>query len=302
MESRSFVEKNNSTCICGRSSRFQSSGMVVSSVYSRERNQEYTLIECAECGVLKTDPFPKAEELQKIYQNDYAYPFHDAVAFEKGRRARSLLNYLRRETGATDIVEFGSGSGILLNEATKLGMGILGVELSKDAGNVLPPPLKNKLIHSSAENFLEGCDAISSTVVLSHTLEHFLKPDEVLRGIFQKMKHGGDLVIVVPNRKNCFGSNRNRFWGYWQVPVHTYHFDRQSLESLVKSIGFVPTKVNYRSGDFLSKGLFVSNVLKLKGSSIPNQNIFKLISYLSRTWSKFYRLGRSDLILISRKQ
>jgi hypothetical protein len=212
-----------------------------------------------------------------------------------------LLKYLRHETGTSKIIEFGSGAGILLNEATKLGMDILGVELSKEAGNVLPPHLKNKLIHSSAENFLEEYGGISSTVVLSHTLEHFLKPDEVLKKIYMKMDRGWDLVIVVPNRKNYLGKNRNRFWGYWQVPVHTYHFDQQSLEALVKSVGFVPTKVCYRSGDFLSKGLFVSNVLKLKGSSIPNQNIFKLISFLSRIWSKFYQFGRSDLVLISRK-
>lgn len=302
METRSFLGINHSSCICGCPSRFQSSGIVVSSVYSRERNQEYSLLECTDCGVLRTDPFPKAEELQKIYENDYAYSFHDAVAVEKGSRARSLLKYLVREAGTSDIIEFGSGAGILLNEATKLGMGVLGIELSKNAGNALPFFLKNKLIHSSAENFLEECEAISSTVVLSHTLEHFLKPDEVLQRIFLKMNYGESLVIVVPNRKNCLGKNRNKFWGYWQVPVHTYHFDRESLEALVKSVGFIPIKVSYRSGDFLSKGLFVSNLLKLKGSSIPNRNIFKLISFFSRIWSRFYRLGRSDLILISRKQ
>jgi SAM-dependent methyltransferase len=220
---------------------------------------------------------------------------------EKSFRAKAICRLILRNTSDLEILEFGSGSGILMNQALKLGFKVTGIELSTKAGNALPLELQSKLITSSAEDFLSNSPSVPSIVVLSHTFEHFLEPDKILREIYLKMPNQGIAVLIVPNRKNIINRNRNRFWGYWQVPVHTYHFDRYSLTHIAKKVGFNQLKVSYRSGDFLSKGLFVSNFLNLPLDKVPRKGTHTFISFASRFWFAFYRFGRSDLILVARK-
>jgi SAM-dependent methyltransferase len=288
-------------CICGNRtfSKFISSS--ISSVYSRDDGKTYRLLECGNCKVLQTFPFPTEADLSEIYLNKYAYDYHNAVSGEKSYRAKSLIKLLLKYTSTTEILEFGSGSGILLKEASKLGLGVIGVEISQKAGNVMPNDLNNRLLADSAENFLSGVTNLPSTVVMSHTLEHFLRPYDILLKIYEKLDFGGAILIVVPNNKNFINRYRSRFWGYWQVPVHTYHFNYKSLRDLLIRTGFAPVKVAYRSGDFLSKGLFLTNLLGLSGGNLPKRRLLSLIKLMSNLWFLFYKFGRSDLIVIAKK-
>jgi SAM-dependent methyltransferase len=290
-----------SKCICGWIQPIKVVQSGITSVYSRKNHDSYSLLECDNCKVLKTHPFPTSTELEDIYSRDYAYAFHDAVSMEKSFRAKAICRLILRNTSDLEILEFGSGSGIFMNQALKLGFKVTGIELSTKAGNALPLELQSKLITSSAEDFLSNSSSVPSIVVLSHTFEHFLEPDKILREIYLKMPNQGIAVLIVPNRKNIINRNRNRFWGYWQVPVHTYHFDRNSLTHIAKTVGFNQLKVSYRSGDFLSKGIFVSNFLKLPLDKVPGKSTHTFISFASRFWFAFYRFGRSDLILVARK-
>ena len=288
-------------CICESDLPPRIVKISMSSVYSRENGKKYQLLECAKCKVLQTSPLPSVSELSDLYSDNYAYSFHNAVAVEKSFRARALIRLVQESTPSRKLLEFGSGSGILLNEAANLGFDVFGVELSELAINSLPATLREMLVRNSAENFLLNCERLPSIVVMSHTVEHFLNPDEILMAIHKKQGIDGILVLAVPNNKNFLNRYRSRFWGYWQVPVHTYHFNHDSLNQLLERVGFKVIKVAYRSGDFLSKGLFVSNLFNLSGGSIPKKNMITLLKFLSRFWHLFYRFGRSDLIVIAKK-
>ncbi len=288
-------------CLCGTKRPLRTVKKRISSVYSREEGRNFQILECLDCKILQTSPFPTAVDLADLYKNNYAYTFHQAVSGEKSYRAKALLQFILAMNLGNDLIEFGSGSGILLNEAAKLNFQISGVELSELGEHSLPESLREKLIQDSAENFLNRCSELPSIVVMSHTLEHFLNPREILLEIHRKQSLDGILVLVVPNNKNFFNRYRSRFWGYWQVPVHTYHFNHDSLSKILEKTGFRPVKVVYRSGDFLSKGLFVTNLFKISGSSVPMKNTLLLVNLLSRFWHLFYRIGRSDLIMIAKK-
>jgi 2-polyprenyl-3-methyl-5-hydroxy-6-metoxy-1,4-benzoquinol methylase len=287
--------------LCGNITNGKVIKSSISSVYSRSRGQLYKIIECSECKVLQTFPFPTELELLEIYSNDYSYEYHDAVFVEKSNRAKSILKLILRHAPTDEILEFGSGSGVLLNEAYKLGLKVTGVELSEKAGNVLSIGSDVKLVNDSAENFLMSATSLPDTIVLSHTLEHFLKPEELLSNIYDKLPWQGTLVLVVPNNRNILRKFRSRYWGYWQVPVHTYHFNHGSLKSLLLKTGFIPKRTFYRSGDFLSKGLFVTNLLNISSSKLPGRELMWLVKVLSSLWFLAYKFGRSDLILIAKK-
>jgi 2-polyprenyl-3-methyl-5-hydroxy-6-metoxy-1,4-benzoquinol methylase len=273
----------------------------LSSVYSRKYGLTFNLLKCSECGVFRTDPFPEKSLLSQIYSEDYAYELHEAVAREKASRARAILKLIYKKDPGLKLLEFGSGSGILLYQAQLLGYFSEGIEMSSRAGIALPKASKSKLFQTSAEEYLAGCKIIDASVILSHTFEHLMDPQVFLADLYNKMKPGMHLLIAVPNANNRFGSVRSRYWGYWQVPVHTYHFTSKSLTTWLSEAGFMVVSTKFRSGDFLSKGLFWKNFLGSKIEKNVTGLMIRSISLLSQIWFLFYKLGASDLIILVKK-
>jgi len=288
-------------CPCSRNAVWVSTDKKLNSVYSRIYDLTFSLVKCSECQVFRTMPFPDKSLLDKIYSQDYAYKLHDAVSAEKVGRARSLMEIIRRGDQGLKLLEFGSGSGILLYQAQLSGYRSEGIEISPRAGNALPKDSSSKLVQASAEDYLSRSNLIDASVVLSHTFEHLRNPHKFLSDLFQKMKPGMYLLIVVPNCKNRLGIVRSKYWGYWQVPVHTYHFTTRSLHYWLSGTGFDVVSTETRSGDFLSKGLFWKNLFGSKVDKNVSPVMLRCISTMSRLWLFAYKFGSSDLIVLAKK-
>lgn len=288
-------------CLCSQETFWIRLNRKLTSVYSRRFGLTFNLLKCSNCEVLRTDPFPDKSILDIIYSEHYAYELHDAVSNEKALRARALVKLIREKDLERRLLEFGSGSGILLHQAQLLGFKSEGVEISARAGNSLPQNSTAKIFQTSAEEYVAHCKIIDASVVMSHTFEHLMNPQAFLNDLYQKMMPGKYLLIAVPNVKNRFGFIRSKYWGYWQVPVHTYHFTLKSLGTWLTNSGFILISTSLRSGDFLSKGLFWKNLLGQKAEENVSAFLRDLISFLSRIWFLFYKLGSSDLIIIAKK-
>ncbi len=235
-------------------------------------------------------------DLDEIYESQYSYSSHSLVGYEKRKRAKKLFNLIAKYCEIGQVLEFGSGEGHLLAEARKRGIYSVGIEISGKLSTGRSS--KENIVKISAEDFLAKAGALTGTIIMSHTFEHFQRPHYVLEQLQEKLDAKANVVLVVPNIKNRFGKIRGRYWGYWQVPVHIYHFYDTTLEMLLKSYGFSRVKSFTRSGDFLSKGLYISNLLRLKSSQVSgNQYLNLLVKLASYLWSFSYRYGSSDLIM-----
>jgi len=271
----------------------------LSSVY--DRLNRYSISRCVECGLSQTDPQPDATFLSNLYSDTYSYEIHELVRAEKRRRAKGLLkvwgvfNFTNK-----NVLEIGCGSGVLLREIKGRGANVCGCEIDKISSEVANRALGEQVVANvDATELLKNIDQFYDLIVISHVLEHLRNPVEVLKALRNSMAVDGSLLVVVPNLDSAPKAFLRKYWGYWQVPVHLTHFNTDSLIYLIENCGFQIETVATRNADFMSLGLFLSNILRLKKSE-PGQVSSQLIRTMSWCWSWTYRFGKQDLVVVAR--
>lgn len=269
----------------------------VTSVYSRSQDAAtYDLVEC-KCGLLQTSPRVVGEKLSKIYEENYAYDFHELVSSEKSKRATGLSRIIGKPSDSGKLFEFGCAQGELLNAFIKSGWKVSGCEIGQNSQRICEEKgLQVSL--STAEESLTRLEPDIELFVLSHVLEHLEDPRNFLTNLAGKAASNSKLMLVVPNVDSVKRTRVAKYWGYWQVPVHITHFNKSSLTKLAEVSGWDIASIHYRSRDFMGFALTFANLIGYVSSNSSPGVASHLIKWISRLWSYGYRFGRSDLILI----
>ncbi len=269
----------------------------VSSVYSRSEDaSSFDLVTCG-CGLMQTLPRVTGKELMEIYENTYAYDFHELVSKEKTVRAQGLARIVIAQNNLNKVYEFGCAQGELLETFESLGWQASGCEIGEKSQQICEDKgLKVSL--NSAESALDILEKESSLFVLSHVLEHLENPKMFLSRLVNITTSDSRLLIVVPNIETVRGSRFAKYWGYWQVPVHITHFNNKTLADLADSSGWQVESSHYRSRDFMGFALTFANLLGYTSRNTVLGSKASIIKICSRIWSIGYRFGRSDLILV----
>ena len=271
----------------------------VSSVYSRSSSQvHYDLVTC-HCGLLQTLPRVTGRDLLEIYAKSYAYDFHELVSREKSTRARGLSRIVEAEENMTKVFEFGCAQGELLEAFNRLGWIVSGCEIGEKSQKICREKGLDVAL-SSAEHALDGIDATTSLFVLSHVLEHLEDPKKFLSQLAKKASPDSRLLLAVPNINTVQGTRFAKYWGYWQVPVHITHFDKETLTNLANSSGWRVESCSYRSRDFMGFALTFANMFGYTSRNTELGFTTSIVRLFSTIWSFGYRFGRSDLILVMR--
>jgi SAM-dependent methyltransferase len=204
---------------------------------------------CASCGLGVTMPKPTAKELEDCYAGDYAYGAHTIIEAEKRLRSRRLLDFAGIDGGR--ILDVGCMFGYLLDEAKSRGAETWGVEFAE-----MPAGLAASNGHRIVTGVIEDLhakhpDARFDAVLAQHVLEHVPEPESFLKAAHELLSDHGKLVLAVPNVDARARSLAKRSWGWYQVPVHVYHYGETSLRRLLDKNGFRVTKTGKRGGDTL---------------------------------------------------
>jgi SAM-dependent methyltransferase len=213
----------------------------------------YDLVRCAECGLVKTMPSLREQELERVYST--YYPRRDVDLTALSGQARDPKTTLGRLTiwlsGADNqghysaapgmkVLDYGCGVGISLLELRAIGAEGYGVEADPNVKRVAEHFGLNVHVGALEEAPFSGIkfDLIS----LNQVIEHVPEPGHLLRKL-RSYVHGNSIVVLsFPNVDSLYRRLFHRRWINWHVPYHIHHFNHASFAKLCTREGWILTR------------------------------------------------------------
>jgi SAM-dependent methyltransferase len=272
-----------------------------------EKRQEiWTVVKCANCGLVYLNPRPTGAEIVGYYNEQYK-PFQenagllglieDIAVKVRTRKLKKIV----KEGGR--ILEIGCGIGQYLASVRDTGLWeVAGVELSPHAAAFARE--KRSLAVSTGTIFDADFPAESfDAVIMRHVLEHVPSPTETLREIRRVLRRGGKLILTVPNVEAIEVKIFKLSWCAWSFPYHSYHFSAETLSVLLKKTGFVVENLHYSAvpNNWARSVRIFLNLRKAPLLRFSNNNLVFVIMLLAFTpisflASKFKKSGRIDMV------
>lgn len=240
------------------------------------------IYQCDECSLYFIDS-PTDEEINSLYKNEYHNNIKNKlfeIAKSKMRYARSLsqFNFVKQtiDLKNKDICEIGAFDGLLLSLFKKNNNNVFGYELNDDARVYA----KKKYDIDLKENFLESKSKYD-IIILSHVIEHFREPKEILIKIKSMLKENGFIYIEVPNSPMTNECSYNMLMRY----LNTEHIVNFNMDNLIKFVESVDLKI-VRS-EYNNYNISIDNEnlrISLLEGSLPNfSNYFDFSLFALKT-------------------
>jgi SAM-dependent methyltransferase len=174
-------------------------------------DRNYGLIRCRKCNLITIDPMPSPEAVKSFYRDKYferdykcgirslSYHEEEPAAIEK---ANQVLPRVKKLKPQGVLLEIGCAGGTFLDQASKRGYQVEGVELSQSMSQKASDIYGVKVRQGDFEE-LQFMDGSFDIVCMFDVFEHFREPGKALEKIHRILKPGGIVVIDVPTTKNA---------------------------------------------------------------------------------------------------
>jgi SAM-dependent methyltransferase len=217
------------------------------SARSQEESSQstYQIISCTNCGLSRTYPEPDGTELTDLYSLGlYGKSSIPSLADRLNNWLQSeRLRYLKSFHKPGSLLDVGCGKGRFLSSVKTLGWQAVGFE-PVDSRREWAESHYGVQVYLGELDDLRLPNRYFDVITLWHSLEHVRDPGHILAQVKKKLKDEGVLIVSVPN----FASVQARFgrgqWFHLDVPRHLYHFDRKSLNVLLRKEGFEAISIN----------------------------------------------------------
>ncbi len=203
---------------------------------------EFNIKKCISCGLVRVDPLPNDEILEKYYRNfDYSDGFINELSIRKDAiHILRQLDKLNIKKGV--ILDVGCGAGFFMDEARKRKWNVFGIDTSAKAIKYARNVLRLKVIKNDflTYNFY---DQKYDVIILSQLIEHLKNPEDFLNKAYSLLYSKGVLVVITPNiNSNLSKILKDRF-NYLIPPEHLYYYSPKTLKELVKKCNFNVLKI-----------------------------------------------------------
>lgn len=205
----------------------------------KSRSRPFQVVQCRDCGLLRTDPWPILEDQSLLYGEGYA-PYRESHKADRPiRRRRWTLKdpYEFAPYGGRRLLDVGCGSGEYLQRMRRLGWTVFGMDMSAAAVrlaherhdlSVWVDTLPSERLPAAAFDLITGWQVI----------EHLDRPRQALACLRRALAADGQLALTTPNHA---GWSARYFAGDWiglDLPRHLIHFTPYSLREMLLAEGF----------------------------------------------------------------
>ncbi len=196
-----------------------------------------------------TSPALVEDELGSLYSTYYPRKHvvtADLVAAVKG--VAGSWARLQRWWGGTNnqgqytvsrgqvMLDVGCGSGLSLLEAQRFGAEAYGIEADPNIRRIADELGLRVHIGSLHDQPFPGVSF--DLIVLNQVIEHIPYPGKALGALKERLKPGGRVVLVFPNRRSFWQRFSGSKWINWHIPYHLHHFDANGFRSFAQRHGF----------------------------------------------------------------
>ncbi len=203
------------------------------------------------------DNFLKTEE----YSGTHAIDFFEKIII------KSYANFKNGPNKPT-LLDIGSGIGIMLDTAKKIGYHPTGVELSLKLTEVARKKGHEVINVNITDSSLQRK---FDTITMMDIIEHLENPKEILTSLKPLLNEKGELIVYTPNHDSLIVKIANLFYALGlKSPIenifactHTCFFTTKTLSDILIKSGFNITEINHFKYDTSRPGQEVSGVAKI---------------------------------------
>jgi 2-polyprenyl-3-methyl-5-hydroxy-6-metoxy-1,4-benzoquinol methylase len=233
--------------------------------YTTTTDAWFPVVRCQECGLVRLNPRPAVEELDRIYPAEY-YAYHlvsdtgpaprlspggvgeRIKALRYQRRFRALLDRAAPGTGTVRVLDVGCADGRLLtwyrDAAPTRTVETYGIDIS-EAAVAQAKKHGHEAVAGRFETDTSLPDGSFDLIVASHVIEHVADPIAFAQRAARLLKPGGVFMFATPNVDSADVRRFGRFWGGWHFPRHWTMYDATTAGHLADRVGLVVEQVSY---------------------------------------------------------
>jgi SAM-dependent methyltransferase len=217
--------------------------------------KEFAVVRCEECGLMRLNPQPDAEELRRYYPENYWFAPDESAAsrMEEAYRRLVLRDHVRFVTQALAgvrargrLLDVGCGGGLFLGMMRERGYRVAGLDFSPEAAAMAWKRQQAPVVCGDLAHAPLGAGSFAG-ITMFHVLEHVPDPRAYLVAARDLLAPDGRLVVQVPNAASWQFRLLGRRWSGVDVPRHLFDFRARDVEKLMEACGMVVVRRKYFS-------------------------------------------------------
>ena len=217
--------------------------------------EEFAVVRCANCGMIRLDPQPPPGELHRYYPGNYWFapdPSAASRAEEAYRRivlrdhVRFVARALEDSRARGPLLDVGCGGGLFLGMMRERGARVVGLDFSPDAAHVAWSRQQAPAVVADFEHAPLRAGSFAA-ITMFHVVEHLYDPGAYFAAARELLAPDGRLIVQVPNAASVQARLLGRRWNGFDVPRHLNNFRGRDLETVLVRSGFEVLRRKYFS-------------------------------------------------------
>jgi SAM-dependent methyltransferase len=214
----------------------------------RTTDEEFQLVRCRSCGLLRLHPAPDEHTLVNSYAAGYLPHARPGLSGKaKGVLERRSVRLLQKYVGhPRRVLDVGCATGDLLAAVRAAGnRNVAGVEPGLEASQIARD---RGLEVVTGDLDSAGFDSGSfDTVLVSHTLEHVRDPVAFMLEVQRILAPGGCVLLWLPNVDSIEARLLGHYWIGFDAPRHLSTFSVGTLGRTLATTGFHLEEVRHEA-------------------------------------------------------